>query len=261
MSQSKELVKAEEPPKWDSIEEMVEYFNENINAAMISLTRIMWEVGRAGHELCNEAKYGDGAIPKLAEGIKKGTSWVYECIHMYEAYTWDDVKHKFLDKGIPASTIVRIGAIKDEGTRNYVEDKLLSGEITYEDISKAKKEYTSVVNNPEVSHSEIGNGEEPTIAERNASGQLPDDDPDNIAAAIIRSHFGKLKRMAEEQMSLMEDTLVAHDKLGDISDESLYELSQDRIVSAGVVLKKQIMYIENIVDTIKKLAPQEFEES
>jgi hypothetical protein len=257
----KEALVMTDTPDWADTEEAIEYFKQALTSARDMLARIMWEAGRTGVVLKDDAKYGDGAIEKFAEGIGKGKSWIYECIAMYQTYTWEDVQKKFLVKDIPASTIARIGSIKDEGERNYVEDKLVNGEISYEEIADAKREYNNVINNPEVSHSEIGEGTEQTIAELAATRVLDDDDPNNVATAIIRSHFGKLKRLAEEQMVLMEDTLTAYDKLGDISDESLYELAQDRIITAGVKLQKQAQYIENIIDTVKKLKPEEFEES
>lgn len=257
----KEVVKPDEMQAWDSLQEMIDYFNHGISAAMLTLTRIMWEAGRAGNSLKTESKYGDNAISEFSEGINKGTSWVYECIKMYDAYTWADIKGKFLKAGVPASSIARLGSIKDEGARNYVEDKLIKGDITYEEIGAAKKEYETIVDNPNVGHNDIGDGSDQTIEERTAAAAMDPDDPNNVAASIIRAHFGKLSRSAEEQIVMMEDTLVAHDKLGDISDTSLYEISQDRIVLTAVTLQKQIGYITNIVDTLRKLAPDQFEES
>jgi len=266
MSKKEEIVRVEDMPKWDwdnenLVEtEMIPYYNQGMSSVMLSLARFMYEIGFGAYNLQQKASYGDNAIKSLAKGIHRGDSWMYECIKMYVAYSWEDIQGRLLMAGIPPSSIQRLGCITDDGARSYVEDKLVSGEITYEDITKTKKEYETIVSNPDVSHDQVGAGPEPSIAEQTASSKMDPDDPNNVAASIIRSHFGKLERLAEEQMLMMEDTLVAHDKLGDISDTSLYNLSQQRIVETGIKLKQQITYLQNIVETVSKLAPQEFTE-
>jgi len=262
----KEIVRAENMPEWNwdnenlVEQEMIPYYNQGMSSVMLSLARFMYEIGYGAYNLQQRAAYGDNAIKTLAKGIHRGDSWIYECIKMYQAYPWEDIQGRLLMAGIPPSSIQRLGCIADEGARSYVEDKLVSGEITYEDITKTKKEYESIIVNPEVSHSQVGEGAEQSVAERNATRNLDPEDPNNVAASIIRAHFGKLGKLADEQMVMMEDTLVAYDKLGDISDDSLYALSQQRIVETCVKLKQQITYQQNIVDTGRKLAPQEFEE-
>jgi hypothetical protein len=44
------------------------------------------------------------------------------------------------------------------------------------------------------------------------------------------------------------------------SDDSLYDLSLDRIVNMGVKLKKLGIQIDNVVDTVSKHRPSEFED-
>jgi len=256
---SEEITVVNEEPRWKSIDEAITYFNQGFIMAMHSLTRLMWEVGETAEQIMEKKAYGESNVEEFAKGIKRTSSWVYECVKMKKAYPWEVIQERFLNAGIPASSVARLACIQDDGARAYVEDKLVSGEIGYEEIAKAKKAYEDRMND-NTNQSDLSDGEEPSMEEQKASQNLDASDPSNVAAAIIRTHFGKLQRHSEEQMLMMEDTLTAYDQLGDISDDTLYELSQDRIVSCGVKLQKQIVYLENIVDTIKKMAPDQFKE-
>jgi len=249
----------EDTPEWESIEEMIEYINHGISAAMVTLTRIMWEAGKAGESLKDEAKYGEGAIASFAEGIHRGTSWVYECIKMSQSYTWREIQEKFLKAGIPASSIARLSAISDDGARNYVEDKLVNGDITYEDIGKAKKEYTDVENNPEVSHSEIGDGAVQTLAERSASDNLGDDDPNNVAAGSIRAYSGARTREAQTLKHELGDKVYEKiDQLDMITDKTLYDLSADRLSELALSLRELAARANDVAESIeKKTGPTE----
>jgi len=249
---STKIVKTEDEPVWESLQEMIDYFNRGITAAMLSLARIMWEAGRAGHLLQTESKYGDNAISEFAEGIHKGNSWVYECIKMYQAYTWKEINDKFLKAGIPASSIARLSAIKDEGARNYVEDKLVSGDITYEGITAAKSEYEKVINNPEVAHTDIGDGTELAMDERQAVQALPDDDPNNIAAASIRSFAGSETRGLQERRKSLEDKAYGKiDQLDMITDPSLYDISANRLAELAMAARDLMVVLGNIAESIE----------
>lgn len=253
-----EIVRDEETPdwNWDNEEvvevDMIPHFSQGMADIMLSFAKYMWLIGHAAHGLQQRATYGDNAIKKLASGIHRGDSWVYECIKMYEAYSWEHIQSKLLMAGIPASSIQRLGCIKDEGARAYVEDKLVSGDITYEEITKAKKDYETVVDNPDVSPSDVGDGAEQTIAERNASANLGDDDPNNVAAASIRSFCGSKARVCQELKRELENkTYEKVDQLDMISDESLYGLSEQRLAELAEAARDLSTVLINIAESIE----------
>lgn len=253
----KELDKLDEMPQWDTIEDVISYFNQGISAAMLTLTRIMWEAGRAGDLLQTESMYGDNAIEDFAEGINKGTSWVYECIKMYKAYKWEEIQDKFLKAGIPASSIARLGAIKDDGARNYVEDKLVSGEITYEDITKAKKEYETAVNVDENSAAYDINDQ--SLDESNTIQQLGPEDPSAIASNKIRRECSKTGGIIDKCRTDLEGIHgIFRNEIDLISDESLYEISEDRFCDMVDLALTMRPLLDAIEDNARKIRPSRY---
>jgi hypothetical protein len=260
MSEEKELAKMEDMPQWDTLEDVISYFNRGIEATTVALTRIMWEAGRAGDILQNESKYGDNAIEAFANGIKKGTSWVYECIKMYKAYTWEEIQDKFITAGMPASSIARLGAIKDEGARNYVEDKLVSGEITYEDISKAKKEYENVVSNVEGSSAAYDINEQ-SINETHTIDQLGPEDPSSIASNKIRRECSKTGGIVEKcRTEISEIYDIFRNEIDNVSDKSLYDISEDRLCDVVELALTLRPLLDDLEDNARKIRPDRFPE-
>lgn len=254
---------SEEIEQWETIDEAIEYFKQGFLMTMTNLTRLMWEVGRTGDLIMEKKAYGESNIEEFAVGIKRTSSWIYECVKMYKHYKWEDIQSKFLEAGIPASSIARLSCIEDDSTRNYVEDKLVSNEINYEEISKTKKEFEDRVNDTEHTHGELGEGSEPSLEETMATKNLGDDDPNSQASSSIRSGHGKFQRMLEElQLYMTQDAtnpLNGIDRLSDISDNSLYDISQDRILHTGTILIKTMITSANLLGSIRKLDPTAIE--
>jgi hypothetical protein len=255
-----ELKRVEDEPQWDTIEEIIDYFNQGITAAMVTLARIMWEAGRAGDILQDKSKYGDSAIEDFATGINKGTSWVYECIKMYKAYTWEDIQEKFLKAGISASSIARLGSINDEGTRNYVEDKLVSGEITYEDITKAKKEYEAVANNVGENSAAYDINEQ-SISETHTIDQLGPEDPSSMASNKIRRECSKAGGVIEKCRTELDGIYsIFRNEIDNVADASLYEISEDRFCDTVALALTLRPLIDTLEDNARKMRPDRFPE-
>jgi hypothetical protein len=257
-----ELKKMESMPEWDTLEDVISYFNKGLTATSVALTRLMWEVGRAGEIMKTEAKYGDNAIEAFAVGIKKGTSWVYECIKMYNSYTWEDIENKFIAAGMPPSSIARLGSIKDDGARNYVEDKLVSGEITYEEITKAKKEYENVVSNVEAQNTAAYDINEQTLGEAHTIDQLGPEDPSSIASNKIRRECTKTGRAIENCRTEVGDIYKAfRNEIDNVADGSLYEISEERfcdVVELALTLRP---LLDELEAEARKMRPDRFPES
>jgi len=261
MTEEPIVVHNDEVPTWENLDDMKDYFTSNINYAMVTLTRIMWEAGHAGIALRDESKYGDNAIQEFADAIHKGKTWVYECIKMAEAYQWSEIQDKFLKAGIPASSIARLSSISNEGARAYVEDKLISNEITYEEIAKAKKEYEEIVENPEAEGTAAFEIAEQSVAESNTIEELGPEDKSVVAANAIRRDCSKTAGACEKAKEFLEEVYNNfRNELDMISDESLLELSEERFCDMVEVAMSLEGYISNLKDSAHKIRPDRFPE-
>lgn len=252
-----DIVKAEVPalvaweePQWSSFEGALELLRKELMDVTYSLGKFMWLVGSCGKKLQESSEYGDSYVDKLCEGLNRKKTWVYECIRLHDVYTKEQLL-QFMVKGVPPSSVARLAAIKDDSARNYVEDKLVKGEIYYDDITKTKKEYEDRINDTEHSHSERSDGEEPSMEEIKAEKRAGEDSPDSKASSSIRSYFGSGERKIDELMYYFDDKFYAAiDKLDDIADEGLYELSTNRMESAGMRMIKLRDLLDNHIGTI-----------
>jgi hypothetical protein len=247
--------------KWGTPEDGLADLKNNMIILMSNYVSFMWQVGQYAAWVQEMANYGDGAIEKLCEELRHKKTWVYSCINMHKMYPWEVIEQKFIAAGVPATSIARLASIEDDSTRNYVEDKIIAGEIYCDDINKVKKEFEESLNDTEHSHEELGSGSEPSMEEIKATNNAGEDSPSSQAATVIRKYCGDRQKEAEILMLNLDDKVYAMlDKLSEISDDSLYDLSLDRIVNMGVKLKKLGIQIDNVVDTVSKHRPSEFED-
>jgi hypothetical protein len=262
-NQTSDLVPVETPAdeKWASAEDAFAYLQHSMVLVMANLARFMWEVGQVATWQQENAEYGDGIVDKLADLIHRKKTWIYECIKMHNTYDWKTVEEKFIQAGVPASSIARLASIDDASTRNYVEDQLISGVIHYDDITKAKKQFEAQVNDVEHGHEEMCDGAEASMEELKAQQRAGEDSEDSRYATAMRSYFGAMERECDEMIAKLDDKLFAAvDMLAMIADEGLNDLSRERMVRAGIKMKKLSVYLTNAVGTIALHSPEEFQE-
>lgn len=261
--QSTDLVPIGAPAaeKWESPEEAFAYLKSSMVENMVKFAQFLWEAGQVTVWARSHAEYGDGIVDKMAEMFNRKKTWVYECIKMHETYEWETIVQRFIAAGVPASSIARLACIEDPSTRNYVEDKLVAGDIHYDDITKAKKEFEDRVNDTEHTHDELGDGDIPSMEELKAQQRAGVDSDDSKAATVIRSYFGGLERDIDQLMIKMDDKFFAAiDQLSAIGDDGLYDLSVDRMVSCAMKMKKLKTHLINNIGSIALHRPDDFQE-
>lgn len=261
--QTTELVPIGAPAteKWKTPEEAFDHLKRSMVDNMVKFARFLWEVGQVAVWTRADAKYGEGVVEQMAEMFGRKKTWVYECIKMHERYEWDTIVERFIEAGVPPASIQRLACIDDESTRNYVEDKLVEGTIHYDDITKAKKEFEERINDTEHTHSEMCDGSDPSMEEIKAAKNAGEDSADSKAAAVMRGYFGGLERDIDEIIAKMDDKFfAAMDQLSNISDDSLYDLSLDRMASCAAKMRKLQVLLENNVGSIALHRPDVMED-
>lgn len=247
--------------KWETPEQAFDHLKQSMVDNMLKFARFLWEVGQVAVWTRADAAYGDGVVEQMADMFGRKKTWVYECIKMYERYEWDTIVERFIEAGVPPASIQRLACIDDESTRNYVEDKLVEGEIHYDDITKAKKEYEEKVNDTEHTHEELGEGFEPSMEEIQAQKKAGEDSESSRAASLMNGYFGGVETEVDSLLMKLDDKFFAAvDKLSEISDDGLYDLAVDRMVRCAVKMKKLKTVLGNHVGSIALHRPEEFAE-
>jgi len=225
-----------------SMDDVVKYFTTVLTRVNIAQLRVVWEVGLYGKEIQKNKRYGDASVESFAQSIGKGKTWVYQCITMFDRYTWEQIQEKFESKEVPSSTVLALAAVENDSTREQVEKLVLGEGLAAANVASAARRMESGDIPPET----------PTLQDKAREQKLGDDDPNVLARREIRRVFCKLPTLLKKVDDLLAIIPQTLDELSNISDSDIYSSAEDDVRSTREALAESQRMLTDACESIDK---------